>query len=857
LGSPAGIGTGLGLLVFTTLMTPALFLVLAGRLHPRESTLLAVVRASRPVKGVPTADEVRERCALVKDLRDLARSEFQSGDRRGVRYRMAGLATIAARTDIEDVVELALDELGLVCQEVVLDRDLAREGVAVFFEAARTLPSTELALHRRAVHELTRVWSFAARGGGSDTLRKEAVDGVVHIAGLRGDETLPLLGLLLAEFHESSELPRDKAVEGIRSVESRVDFVHLPTGAAATAWARARGHLDPGGFPLLLARYAHLTASGRVPDSTRAIASAAAELALSDARDLRLRSKVLITAVAAGVGSDHFRAVLRAATSALWIDHPAQDAVRGAVLAELVRNLPRMGRRELDDLVAAITSLPDEVLLDRCAEALLPALDVVAGTLLRPPGKDDDPELHADRQGALILLLTDLRSAATMRDASLADPLGVQIEHVLARLVEGARTGALVAEPCDILRRRCAALVNRVAGTDALGARAVAAATLPLLLTADGVFGPSWLLWWQEGNDVRLREQIPVEWTARVVAALLALRSHGDAAAPEAPLPLPPNDPHTRHAWTWGAAVEAANVALPDLLADAPAPELSTALPAVHRWVNQATADGDGAEAIAAHAVEALAFLPQAAEDDPRATLLACHRTALELSLHGLWWLPGAVEDPDPARTTIAAEILSTATPKLLRAGDNLALQVLEALVRTWWSGITAGGHPVDPAALAAVRRAALARLPLRSFLEPRLNDPAVPAEVRHSLRSLPGRGRDARSAGGGRPPAGRGPSDRRSGAASSGEDAPIGPRRPTCPANGDRRRRVHRPSSGRGTPNRRARPVRRANADRPDRHSEAAAPVSPSPCSLLGGPIHTVLAFMNSRMPSSVSSRP
>ena len=36
-----------------------------------------------------------------------------------------------------------------------------------------------------------------------------------------------------------------------------------------------------------------------------------------------------------------------------------------------------------------------------------------------------------------------------------------------------------------------------------------------------------------------------------------------------------------------------------------------------------------------------------------------------------------------------------------------------------------------------------------------------------------------------------------------------------------------------------------------------AAPAVFPSPCSLLGRPTHTVLAFMNSRMPSSVSSRP
>ena len=39
--------------------------------------------------------------------------------------------------------------------------------------------------------------------------------------------------------------------------------------------------------------------------------------------------------------------------------------------------------------------------------------------------------------------------------------------------------------------------------------------------------------------------------------------------------------------------------------------------------------------------------------------------------------------------------------------------------------------------------------------------------------------------------------------------------------------------------------------------HSEADPAVSPAACSLLGAPTQTVLAFMNSCMPSSVSSRP
>jgi hypothetical protein len=786
LGSPAGIGTGLGLLVFTTLMTPALFFVLAGRLHPRQSTLLAVARASRRAGDDPKADDVRRRCALVKDLRDLARSEFQAGDRRAVRYRMAGLATIAARTDIPDVIELALDELGLVCQDVVLDRDLAREGIAVFFEAARTLPPTHLALHRRAVRELVGVWSSAVRGGGSETLRDEIVDVVVHVAGLRGDETLPLLDHLLAEFDNTTGFPREKAISAMRAIEARVDFVGLPSGLTATSWARARGRLDAAGFRLLFARYARLTASGKVSDSARGLASAAAWLAVSDVRDLRLRAKVLLGAVAAAPASDRFRAVLRVATAAVWLDHPASEASRGVMLAEVVRTVPLMSGPELDELVAAITPLPDGVLLDRCAAALLPALESLVATLLRPAGAGDDPELHARRQGTLVLLLTDLRTAAAMRDARLADPIGTGIEQVFARLVEGVRTGSVVGEPSEMLRRRTAALVHRVAEVDGHGARTVAGAALPLLLTAHGVFGATWLLWWQEGSDGRLRDHVPAAWTGRLVPALLALRSTADAAELDAPLGLPAGDPHESRGWTWDMTTEAADAALTDLFAGLPAAELTTLLPALHRWVNRPTADDDAPSSAATHAAEALGFLPRVDDDDPRATLLACHRTALELSLHGLWWLPGTVDVPDPARTTIAAEILTTATPKLLRAGDNLALQVLEALVRTWWSGITAGGHPVDPAALAAVRQVAFARLPVRGFLEARLDDAAVPAEVRQSLRTLPGRARSGGTAAHGD----RGPAHRRPGgppAARGRHDRPPSndvprPRRPQAP---------------------------------------------------------------------------
>ena len=172
-----------------------------------------------------------------------------------------------------------------------------------------------------------------------------------------------------------------------------------------------------------------------------------------------------------------------------------------------------------------------------------------------------------------------------------------------------------------------------------------------------------------------------------------------------------------------------------------------------------------------------------------RATLLACHRTAFELSLHGLWWLPGTVEEPDPARTAIAAEILSTATAKLLRAGDNLALQVLEALVRTWWSGITTGGHPVDQTTLAAVRQAALARLPVRAFLDSRLDDAAVPAEVRSSLRSLPRRHRS----GGGAAHGERGPAHRRPSAPPAGRGRHDRPPSIDVP----RQRRPHAPGTG------------------------------------------------------------
>ncbi|WP_040339570.1 hypothetical protein [Candidatus Blastococcus massiliensis] len=793
LGSPAGLGAGLGLLVLTTLMTPALFMVLAGRLHPRESTLLAVARASRPARRDPSPEDLRSRCALVKDLRDLARSEFQSGDRRAVRYRMAGLATIAARTDVHDVVELALDELGLVCQEVVLDRDLAREGVAVLSEAARSLPPAEFSLHRRAVHELIRVWSAVVRGGSSDTLRDETVDGIVAIAGLRGDEELPLLAMLLAEFAEDAEVPQDRLAAAMRSIERRVDFVHLPTGPAATAWARARGRLDPGGFTLLLARYTALTASGRVTDSARTIAEAAAALALSDAEEHRLRSKPLVTAVAAAVGSEHSKALLRAAVLAVWIGHPAADEARGVLLAETVRNLPRMDADDLDDLVDRVTQLPDDLLLDRCAPALIPALDAAVAPLLKPPG-EDDAALHDARQRALVLLVTEIRTAAVMRDPRLADPLDGRIEELFARLVDGARTGALVSEPSEILRRRTAFLIHRVEALDAAAARTVAAPAVPLLLTAGGVFGPAWLLWSQEAGNRPLREQIPPEWVAGIVPALVTVRASMAAAGEDTPLGLPTADPHTVHGWTWGAAAETATDALPGLLSLLPAPALDQAMAALHRWVNQGPPADSGQDGVAARAAEALGMLPEVAADDARATLLAYHRTALELSLHGLWWLPGTVAEPDPARTTIAGEILSTATPRLLRASHNLALQVLEALVRTWWSGITAG-HRVDPAALAAVRRAALARPPVRSFVEANLRAPGVPGEVLQRLLGLGGRSRP----GGGQPHGGRGSAQQRPGGTTAGRRRQDRPASPELPR--QRRPRPAEPADDGGAP--------------------------------------------------------
>jgi len=98
----------------------------------------------------------------------------------------------------------------------------------------------------------------------------------------------------------------------------------------------------------------------------------------------------------------------------------------------------------------------------------------------------------------------------------------------------------------------------------------------------------------------------------------------------------------------------------------------------------------------------------------------------------------------------------------------------------------------VEPATLDAVRQVALARLPVRGFLETRLDDPAVPAEVRHSLRGLPGRARSGGTAAHGD----RGPAHRRPGA------PPAGRGRHDRPPSADvpRQRRPHAPGTAAGT---------------------------------------------------------
>ncbi|SNS76358.1 hypothetical protein SAMN06893096_107206 [Geodermatophilus pulveris] len=699
---PAGIGAGLGLLVVTTLGTPIVFLVLAARLHPRTSTLLAVSRAVRR-NGQPSAADIRDRCALVKDLRDLAISEHEAGDRRAVRHRMAGLATIAASTPVREVAHLAFDELGLVCQGVCLDRDLAREGVALVRLAAEQLAASDPELLDRAISETAAIWTAVAKRDASPKVAEDAVVAATEIALLRGPAPQQALGALVTVLARADDGSRAWAVDHIRLVDERVDFPALPhDDPVAATWVETRRRLGPDGFLPLVHRLSALLLHGGDRETTALVARAAAHLLLTHNTDPSLTSKSLRDDVQSLVRDGHAPALRRIAAAALKADHPAPDAARGVLFAELLRHWALLSKSQLEAVVRFLVGLPDDRLLDRVAPALLPRLNgLVPPTLLRTWGPDRTV-LTVHQQFVVLRLVARVRSAAAHRDPSMADahPL---LNTVFSRLVDAGLVDALTEEHQTALRKLTAALVHQVGEVDPEAAAALAAPAIPLLVAGEGDFGAAWLLWWQREAKGLVPERTTSVWVASAVATLVALRARLAVLDAAAPLNLPAEDPHAGRGWTYGAVAEAASDALVQLQADLPPGTCGVVLSAVRRWVIHREGGGAPSEDVGesqTRVTEALRALPDVPDDDPRAAGIHRHRAALEL-----WqrWVIGR-RAGDRGDFRAADEALAVHGQQLLRAKDEISIQVLATVVPTWCEGATGMPDPEDPAVVHLVR---------------------------------------------------------------------------------------------------------------------------------------------------------
>ncbi len=552
--SPTGVGVSVGLLVLTTVGTPIVFLVLASRLNPGTSTLLAVRRALR-TDDEDGANSARAATTLVKDLRDLAMSEYEDGDRRAVRHRMAGLASIAAGTTSQAVALLALEELGLVCQELVKDRDLTREGLALLGLVAARLPEESTVLLGRVVQENTDVWEAVIAKDASPKVAKAAVR-VAITASLRpGPVPLPELGELLRAMSKATGNGHRLAVSHIRLVDRQVDVVHLPPNSpVAVAWIGARSGLGAEGLRPLVERL-----SLHNPDSKsgRAVLGAAARLVLLHT-DRLSPTLPLRRVVKSLVEEGHARSLLRVGQSALHVDAPESDNSRGALLAELLRTWPSMGD-DIRSWTNAIATMQNQVLLDHCAPALLPRVESLLTSHLNP----DTIDLPSEVQLALVETVTKLRAAAAA-DAAERQDTDRLLGSLFTRLVHATVRGRLTDQATLELRKATAELV--LDQESEYTATALARPAMPALVSGDGDYPLAWSLWWAERSEDDRAVADGAAWTDSMALALLAVAERAAQREPATPLALHDRAAHSKRGWTVGEAASAAAEAATDLL---------------------------------------------------------------------------------------------------------------------------------------------------------------------------------------------------------------------------------------------------------------------------------------------------
>lgn len=701
--SPTGIGVGLGLLVLSTLGTPIVFLVLAARLNPRNSSLLAVDRAIR--SGAARTADVRARCDLVKDLRDLATTEHKTGDRRAVRYRMAGLATIAAHAPGSEVRHLALDELGLVCQAVARDRDLAREGIALLRRAAEAVPPTAVDLLDRVIEEAADVWATAARDGASPRVCEDAARTAIAVSLLGGDVPRPALAGLVREMGTATERAAARAVEQIGLVDHgprSIDVVHLPSShPLVPAWVDARSRLGNDGFLPLVRRIAAWTNdAGDTPRSIRPVIAAAATIVQSHTVGLSLVDS-LRSDVKKLVQEGCTAALTRVAVAARDSEHDLADPGHGVLFAELLRNWSAMSSAELDAMVTTFSATTTDVLLDRCAPSLLPRLDTLVNPSLGRKWERKEVDFPEHLQIATARLLNRLRTAAVTRDPSLSTS-PVLLEPVFARLMDAAMAGALTPETQLVIRKITAGSVQALEDQGAHDVAAVLAApAIPVLVSSEGDYGPAWLLWWQRQAGGTLPQRPSPVWCAGLAVALVSLRIRCAPQDPGTPLDLPASSVVAGRDWTHGEASDAAADALLTLQAGLPAVALGLVFTEIRRWLTVDASEGPAARAEGAVRLgAALQLLPAFPEDDPRTAQVHRHRVALELWRD--WVITRDPAEDVRSRAGRAGDVLRSPAMGELRGRDDMTAQVLSALALAWCEG---GGGPgrVDPDEAAAV----------------------------------------------------------------------------------------------------------------------------------------------------------
>jgi hypothetical protein len=658
----------LGLTLAVTSATPLLLLAATHPLQPEQSTLLAVQHARRHT------GEVAE--AIVKGLRDVAMLELSSGDRQAVQCRLKGLATLAVMGDGVTARD-ALDEMGYLTQELVLDRDLAGEALVLLCNIADARED----IRSKAIGEVVSVWIEALERHASPLVTRFAAQKLNHYMYEDSREIERVVGRMLDPLRMSMDHAFDSSLGDYQAMTRRIHVGEATTASPAISskWLDFLVELGPRGLSELAKACVWIDVNLAKDSELRRRSLEAWGRALmrqtgSSTHRRAIRGHIDVTARLDG----GFGALTDVALHTLRAGD-GRPPERAAVLSELILHLRKATPLQVEHLTTAVRSAPSADLAE-CAEPVVTALEHLSVVL--QPGQSGDGSASADpellhRQVGFVSILVALVRATSAHDHSRA-----QLWRLLALAARCARRSQprLLPESAAGLRRRLAAQIHVVAESEHELAVEMAWRALACLLSGETPYALAWLAWL--GRSAIDVSDLPNGHLDELAPQLLELRLTEIGLAPgmepgdrdELSLPIREADPHA--GLTFGEAFRFSEDVLVMALtrpARAGAPSAASAL---RTW---ALEDAHAGTRQAAYLDMSLGSLHPA---------LGSALLRRALVSHGLWTLRSPMDD---AQWALVRDEVRRQGEGDLAASPSADHHALSLLVRAWLWGVAAG----------------------------------------------------------------------------------------------------------------------------------------------------------------------